>query len=72
LRARTVAGLSITACPERLPPVCQLVDKFYLSDIVKASNLNVDDILMYRKKQDTTTLPIITVDKCLSVPSTAT
>ena len=71
-RARTFAGLRIIACRERLPPVCQVVKDFYSSGIVDASKLNVDDVLMCTKKQDTTTLPIIRVDECVPVPSTAT
>ena len=70
-RARTVQGLRITGCRERLPAVPQLVKEFYSSGVVNASEFEVDDMLMSSKKQDTITMPIISVDECVPVPSAA-
>ena len=71
-RARTVEGLRIRACREILPQIPQIVVDFHSSCIVKATELIVEDVLMSQRKRDTTFLPKIDVNKCISVPSTAT
>lgn len=71
-RSMSVEGLRITACRERMPKVSQLVIEFYSTGIVTASELNVDGVLQSEKKRDITITPMINVDECTSVPSTAT
>ena len=72
-RAQTTGGLRIAACKETLPEPCQDVKNFYCNghSIITASQLNVNRILDSGKKCDKITLPLITIEKCTIVSSTA-
>ena len=56
---------------ERMPQVSQLVIDFYANGVVMASDLNVDEVVHSEKKRDIATLSLVSIDKCISVSSTA-
>ena len=70
-RATTIHGLKVSSYRERMPQVSQLVIDFYANGVVMASDLNVDEVVHSEKKRDITTLSLVSIDKCISVSSTA-
>jgi len=63
--------LRITACKGKLPQISQIVQYFYSKYIITSSELNLNEVTQYEKKRDVLTLPMVNIDECIYVPSTA-